>query len=74
MYEGKSTDGKVRVNFEWTPVGTGGEFGPTLTVRTPVVGGWLVCVERTNVVDKSAAKVQSVTFVPDPEHRWVATS
>jgi len=65
-YKDVDADGKVRIPFEWQPIGAGGELGPNNAFRVPVVGGWLISTSTAG----SFGLTQAVAFVPDPEHRW----
>lgn len=60
-------------NFEDIDTGKdgGGQLGLHMK-RAKVPGGWLVAAYNGN--DETAAYAPSVTFVPDPTHRWDGNS
>jgi hypothetical protein len=42
------------------------------TYRTAVPGGWLIAIWSDGAGQHGSAWGGGVTFVPDPEHKWVA--
>lgn len=62
--------------LKWEQIGT--EHAESV-FRLPVFGGWLVKIVQESSIVRPEAMIQenfgyqwtsSVTFVPDPEHRW----
>jgi hypothetical protein len=67
----------MKIEFVWEKISsTRAESGCDVTIRSKVMGGWLVrsiadkalCVSKTG--DISIANSQSMVFVPDPNHEW----
>lgn len=61
--------------LEFKEIKTKGIAGNTFVKRAKVIGGWLVLVTQPNTEyqeshTKEYGFSRSITFVPDPEHKW----
>jgi hypothetical protein len=58
--------------FRWKSIWLNGGSGIGATYRAKVYGGWLVKSFEVND-SNSETTSESMTFVPDPEHKWKIT-
>lgn len=50
--------------IKWESIGTTSQSSFVTIYRMPTPEGWLVCRKIHNNID-------NITYVPDPEHKWL---
>lgn len=55
--------------LHWEKIDNKGDGRPQYVARAKVIGGWLI-----SSIANAAVGGSSITFMPDPEHKWMASS